>query len=325
MTVFLLLVAETLPTQSDSVPIIGRYTDISRYLWSYIESFIDSVTYTGGQPYGITTIKWHLREFDRYLLFLVVCSIAEDTLLISSIITQTKLNGQNSQYCLGTAETQEKEKCDFRGSHLKWSLPSHCHFDSFMQRGVSVKTIDISLKGIMPPKFATANTAANCQVVDRWQFSARSSQDAGGVSRMHKQKFCDATERLVDHIRGSVEVWRKSPRHGKTVNCSEWSEWTAQLLVCEYRCSADLGGGCQFEPFYDGFWPPDIGLGVQPDVLGSFWSTGVAVSGEGGTECGTSDNGVTASSVMSPGSPYTTVTVGPECAVGKGRGRGPSQ
>ena len=150
MTVFLLLVAETLPTQSDSVPIIGRYTDISRYLWSYIECFIDSVTYTGGQPYGITTIKWHLREFDRYLLFLVVCSIAERNTVDFIDHYATKLNDQNSQYCLGTAETQEKEKCDFRGSHLKWSLPSHCHFDSFMQRGVSVKTIDISLKGIMP-------------------------------------------------------------------------------------------------------------------------------------------------------------------------------
>ena len=34
-------------------------------------------TYTGGQRYGITITKWHLREFDRYLLFLVVCSIAE--------------------------------------------------------------------------------------------------------------------------------------------------------------------------------------------------------------------------------------------------------
>ena len=33
--------------------------------------------YTNGQRYGITTNKWHLREFDRYLLFLVVCSIAE--------------------------------------------------------------------------------------------------------------------------------------------------------------------------------------------------------------------------------------------------------
>ena len=43
------------------------------------------------------------------------------------------------------AETQEKEKSEFRGSHLKLSLPSHYHFDSFMQRGVSIKTIDISL------------------------------------------------------------------------------------------------------------------------------------------------------------------------------------
>ena len=35
---------------------------------------------------------------------------------------------------------------------------------------------------------------------------------------------------------------------------------------------------------------------------------------------GTSDNGDTVSLLMSPGSPYTTVTVGSGCAVGKGRG-----
>ena len=52
---------------------------------------------------------------------------------------------KHSQHCLGTAETQEKENGQFKGSHLKWSLPSHYHFDAFMQRGVSVKTIDISL------------------------------------------------------------------------------------------------------------------------------------------------------------------------------------
>ena len=61
--------------------------------------------------------------------------------------------------------------------------------------------------------------------------------------------------------------------------------------------------------------------GIKPDVLGSLWSTGdAAVSGEGGTECGTSDNGDTVSSVNSPGSPYTTVMVGSACALGKGRG-----
>ena len=56
----------------------------------------------------------------------------------------TKLNG-HGVYCLGTAETQEKEKGQFRGSHLKWSRPSHYHFDAFMQGGVSVKIIDVSL------------------------------------------------------------------------------------------------------------------------------------------------------------------------------------
>ena len=44
-----------------------------------------------------------------------------------------------------------------------------------------------------------------------------------------------------------------------------------------------------------------------------------AVSGKE-TQCGTLDNGDTVSSVTSPGSPYTTVTVGSGCAVGKGRG-----
>ena len=118
---------------------------------------------------------------------------------------------------------------------------------------------------------------------------------------------------------GSMKI--SAPR--KTVNCSEWPELTASswLLVCKCRWSADLGGGCHFEPFGDGFWPPDIGLAIQPDVLDSSWSTSVAaVSGGGGTKCGTSDNGDTVSSVMSPGSPHTTVMIGSRCAVGKGRG-----
>ena len=93
---------------------------------------------------------------------------------------------KHSQYCLGTTETQEKEKSEFGGSHLKWSLLSHFHFDAFMQRGVSVKTIDITFKGDHATKISRANTAANCQVVGRWKFSARSSQDAGGVSQMYK-------------------------------------------------------------------------------------------------------------------------------------------
>ena len=50
-------------------------------------------------------------------------------------------------------------------------------------------------------------------------------------------------------------------------------------------------------------------------------STGhAAVSGGGGTECETSDNGDTVSSIMSPGSLYTTVIARSACTVGKGRG-----
>ena len=105
--------------------------------------------YTNGQRYGITTTKWHLREFDRYLLFLVVClcSIAErNTVEISSIHYVTKVNGQTQSVLSGDRwDSTEGKKGEFRGSHLKWSLPSHYHFDAFMQRGVSVKTIDISL------------------------------------------------------------------------------------------------------------------------------------------------------------------------------------
>ena len=55
-------------------------------------------------------------------------------------------------------------------------------------------------------------------------------------------------------------------------------------------------------------------------LLNGICTGDAAVSGGGGTECGTSDNGDTVSSVMSPGSPYTTVTIGSGCAVGKGRG-----
>ena len=47
-----------------------KFVCIKRIAWCF-------GVYTSGQRYGITTTKWHLPEFDRYLLFLVVCSIAE--------------------------------------------------------------------------------------------------------------------------------------------------------------------------------------------------------------------------------------------------------
>ena len=104
-----------------------------------------SWTYTRGQRYGITTIKWHLREFDRYLLFLVVCSIAERNTVDLIDLLRNQIEWPNTVSIVWGPLRLKRRKSEFRGSHLKWSLPSHYHFDAFMQRGVSVKTIDISL------------------------------------------------------------------------------------------------------------------------------------------------------------------------------------
>ena len=141
----------------------------------------------------------------------------------------------------------------------------------------------------------------------------------GGVSRMHKQNFVKQTR---DWPTTTEEEWRSNENLHATERPSTTPNDQNELLhLGSSSANADFGGGCQFDTFGDGFWPPDIGLDVQPDVLGSLCSTGDAgMSGGGSTECGTSDNGVTVPSVMSHGSPYTTVTVGSECAVGKGRG-----
>ena len=91
--------------------------------------------YTSGQRYGITTTKWHLREFDWHLLFLVVCSIAERNTVDFIDPLHNQIEWPNSQYCGGTSETQVKEKNQFRGSHLKWSLLSHYHFNALCSVG----------------------------------------------------------------------------------------------------------------------------------------------------------------------------------------------
>ena len=85
-------------------------------------------------------------------------------------ITKPNWMAKHSQYCLGTAETQEKEKVS--SEEVTWS--EVCLAITILMLLCSV---------------CRANTAANCQVVGRWRFSVRSSQNAGGVSRMHKQNF----------------------------------------------------------------------------------------------------------------------------------------
>ena len=100
-------------------------------------------TYTSGQRYRITTTKWHLREFDRYLLFLVVCSIAERNTVDSIDPLRNQIECQTQSVLSGDRWDSREGKSEFRDSHLNWILPSPYHFDAFVQLGVSVKTIDI--------------------------------------------------------------------------------------------------------------------------------------------------------------------------------------
>ena len=57
--------------------LVKRWNDFCVISVQYHTTQNSEKIYTSGQRYGITTTKWHLHEFDRYLLFLVVCSIAE--------------------------------------------------------------------------------------------------------------------------------------------------------------------------------------------------------------------------------------------------------
>ena len=86
-----------------------------------------SMGYTSCQRYGITTTKWHLHEFDRYLLFLVVSSIAERSTVDYIDPLRNQIEWQNT-VSIGWGPLRLMR----RGSHLKWSLPSRNCFDAFM-------------------------------------------------------------------------------------------------------------------------------------------------------------------------------------------------
>ena len=111
-----------------------------------IHELKDWYIYTSCQRYGITTTKLHLHAFDRYLLFMVVCWIAEGNTadFFDPLCNQIKCPNTVSIVWV-PLRLKRNEKSQLWGSHLKWSLPRHYHFDAIMQRGVSVKTIDISL------------------------------------------------------------------------------------------------------------------------------------------------------------------------------------
>ena len=63
-------------------------------------------TYTSGQRYGITTTKWHLRECDRYLLFLVVSSIAERSTSDSAVRRHRVWDLRQWRHCIFSDESR---------------------------------------------------------------------------------------------------------------------------------------------------------------------------------------------------------------------------
>ena len=74
-----------------------------------------AVKYTSDQRYGITTTKWRLREFDRYLLFLFVCSIAEQNTVDFIDPLRNQIEWPNT-ISIVWGPLRLKIKC----SHLKW-------------------------------------------------------------------------------------------------------------------------------------------------------------------------------------------------------------
>ena len=235
--------------------------------------------YTSGQRYGITTTKWHLREFGRYLLLLVVCSIAERNVDFIDPL-RNQMEWPNTVSIVWGPLILKIRKSEFRGSHLKWSLPSLLPLWCFYAAwgfGKDYWYFFELLKGMMPQNLPEQILQRIGRLSADGNLQREVARMLGGLMDAFA-KLCNTTERLAVHIRGRVEVRWKSTRQGKTANGSELSEQTTSswLLVCQCRWSADLGGGCHFEPFRDGIWPLGIGFGVQPDVLGSLQSTGDA-------------------------------------------------
>ena len=75
--------------------------------------------YTSGQPYGITTTKWHLRKFGRYLLFLVVCSIAERNTVDFIDPLHNQIECQTQSVLSGDRWDSREGKSECRG--VTWS------------------------------------------------------------------------------------------------------------------------------------------------------------------------------------------------------------
>ena len=143
---------------------------------------------------------------------------------------------KHNQYCLGTAETQEKGKGEFRGSHL----PLWC-FYAVWGFGKDHWYFFELLKGITPKDLPEQKL----QRIVKLSANSKSQQEVArtlGVS----QRCIRKTGRHHQRTRGG-SMKNSTPREDHKLLRMKTA--SSGLLVCECRWSADLGGGCQFEPF----------------------------------------------------------------------------
>ena len=128
------------------------------------------------------------------------------------------------------------------------------------------------------------------QRIIRLSADGNSQREVARMLEVHKQNFATQPR---DWPTTSEEAWRFDENLHEREDRQLLHMVRTKHFISAPRLRMQLirrFGRRMFEPFGDGFWPPDIGLGVQPDVLGSLWSTGdAAVSGGGGTEYGTSE------------------------------------
>ena len=292
-------------------------------------AFEKTLLYTSGQRYGITTTKWHLREFDQYLLFLVVCSITERSTVDFIYPLRNQIEWPNTVIIVwGPLRLKRMEKVS--SGVVTWSevclaittlmlwLPL---FYAAWGFGKHYWYFFKLLKGIMPQNLPEQILQQIVRLL------------ADGNSQREVARMLGVSEGCISKIlRRNWETGRPHQRkRGGSMKISTPQEdrQLLRMVITNRFISAPrlrmqmirrFGRRMSVQTIRrrllaTGYW--SLHPARSPWLT---WSTGdAAVGGGGGTECGTSDNGDTVSSVMSPGSPYTTVTVGSGCAAGEGR------
>ena len=185
--------------------------------------------YTSGQRYGIITNKWNLREFDRYLLFLVVCSIAERNTVDFIDPLRNQIEWSNTVSIVWGPQRLKRRKKVSSGV-VTWSevclvigtLMLLCSVGFRLRLLIFLWTF----KGNHASKFATANTAANCQVV------------ADGNSQREVVRILGVSQRCISKLlRCNRETGRSHQRkRGGSMKISTQREDRQLLQMVRTHC-----------------------------------------------------------------------------------------